>query len=324
MGNSLTEMGRGKERFNIKIIKSLLLSVILLVVMAQLCSASPLGIGARALGMGGAYTAIADDGVAAYWNPAGISQVNMGLALNAGLQGDFAALEAINEQDPDALDGAFALKGGAGLIFGHFGLNAFTDRQAEVLSGGVPKTLWFNQNDQVALTLATELTDLLAFGVNAKYVMVHTESFTDAGSMGKADGNGFAVDLGAMLKVGKLVRMGAVLKDYALAEIKLDGDNYELPTKLVLGGAVKVPLFGMVVAADLETPLKGEKEPTLHFGVEQPLLGILFLRAGGYKGAEEFNFTAGCGLKLGPVAVDLATDLGAEKPAVYATAGLKF
>lgn len=34
-----------------------------------------LGIGARAEAMGGAFTALADDGAALYWNPAGLSQI---------------------------------------------------------------------------------------------------------------------------------------------------------------------------------------------------------------------------------------------------------
>src|SRR5258708_2353878 len=33
------------------------------------------GVGARGLGMGGAYTALADDANAVYWNPAGLAQV---------------------------------------------------------------------------------------------------------------------------------------------------------------------------------------------------------------------------------------------------------
>src|SRR5438552_4125808 len=33
------------------------------------------GAGARALGMGGAFYAVADDATAAYWNPAGLPQV---------------------------------------------------------------------------------------------------------------------------------------------------------------------------------------------------------------------------------------------------------
>jgi len=35
-----------------------------------------MGVGARALGMGGSFTAIADDGTAAFWNPAGLVQLN--------------------------------------------------------------------------------------------------------------------------------------------------------------------------------------------------------------------------------------------------------
>ena len=35
-----------------------------------------MGVGARALGMGGAFTGIADDPSAAYWNPAGLGQIH--------------------------------------------------------------------------------------------------------------------------------------------------------------------------------------------------------------------------------------------------------
>ena len=33
------------------------------------------GVGARALGMGGAFVAVADDATATYWNPAGLTKV---------------------------------------------------------------------------------------------------------------------------------------------------------------------------------------------------------------------------------------------------------
>ncbi|MCJ7810524.1 MAG: hypothetical protein MUP26_09715, partial [Desulfobulbaceae bacterium] len=38
-------------------------------------SPNPVGSGARALGMGGAFIAIADDATAASWNPAGLIQL---------------------------------------------------------------------------------------------------------------------------------------------------------------------------------------------------------------------------------------------------------
>lgn len=305
--------------------KSFLLALILLVVMAPLCAAAAPGLGARALGMGGAYTAVADDGSAAYWNPAGIAQVTVGLALDGGFEGNLKQIDALREQDPAALDGTLGLKGGASLILGNFGLGALTESQAEIEPAALLKTMRIDQTDQVFFTYANEMTDLFVFGLNAKYVMANTERHTATGMIDQGEGKGFAVDLGAMFKVGKIVRVGAVLKDFGLVGFKLNGVDYEWPTRLVLGGAVKAPLLGTVVAADLETPLQGDEDPAFRIGVEQPFLGILAFRAGGYQEDGDFNFTAGCGLKLGPVALDVAADLGlGENTAVYATAQFKF
>lgn len=289
-----------------------------------LCAASNLEAGARAQGMGGAYTAIADDGAAAYWNPAGITQVKMGLAFSGGVRGDWQTFDAIAQQDSSAVDGNFGFVGAAGLTFEHVAFNVSTEIGARAVAGGSGETVQINRAKEGTLTLATECTELLAIGVNAKYLYLEEETLTSAGSTGKTNANGFAADLGALFKVGKLVRVGAVVKDYPLTKFKLEAEPYELPTRMVLGGAVKVPLLGMVVAVDLETPLRGEGDPIFHVGLEQPILGILFLRAGGYQGTDGFNLTAGGGLKLGPVLLDVATDLGAEKPALYATAGVRF
>ncbi len=299
-------------------------SFILLLVSAALCTGSNLEVGTRALGMGGAYTAIADDGSAAYWNPAGITQVNMGLVLNGGARGDWQTIDAIAKEDLSAVDANFGFVGTAGLTFEHLAFNALAALETREVPGGVGKTVRINRTKEGSLTLATECTDLLAFGVNAKYLCLEEETLTAEGSTGKTKASGFAADLGALIKVGKLVRIGAVVKDYPLTKIKFGTEPYELPTRVVLGGAVRVPLLGTVVAADLETPLQGEGDPLFHVGLEQPILGILFLRTGGYQRADGFNLTAGGGLKLGPVLVDVAADLGAEKPALYATVGVKF
>ena len=57
--------------------------IALLILPLRPCAAEPfagefltLGAGARAIGMGGAYSALADDASAAYWNPAGLAQVD--------------------------------------------------------------------------------------------------------------------------------------------------------------------------------------------------------------------------------------------------------
>ena len=149
------------------------------------------------------------------------------------------------------------------MILGNFGLGALTESRAEIEPAALLKTMRIDQTDQVFFTYANEMTDLFAFGLNAKYVMANTERHTATGMIDQGEGKGFAVDLGAMFKVGKIVRVGAVLKDFGLVGFKLNGVDYEWPTRLVLGGAVKAPLLGTVVAADLETPLQGDEGPRL-------------------------------------------------------------
>jgi long-subunit fatty acid transport protein len=59
----------------------------------------PIGAGARALGMGGAFAAIADDASAATWNPGGMTQLDR---LEAGVTGGFYAIRTSGS------DGTFA------------------------------------------------------------------------------------------------------------------------------------------------------------------------------------------------------------------------
>ncbi|HBR28706.1 MAG TPA: hypothetical protein DD789_04595, partial [Firmicutes bacterium] len=65
--------------------KFLVISVALLLLMASTQAAiASTGMGGRAMGMGGAFTAVADDGTAAYWNPAGLTQLKFGLTPTFG------------------------------------------------------------------------------------------------------------------------------------------------------------------------------------------------------------------------------------------------
>jgi len=102
-------------------------------------------------------------------------------------------------------------------------------------------------------------------------------------------------------------------------------EPYNLPTTLVLGGAFKVPITGLLLAADYRAPLSGGESGSLHVGLEQSILGIIFLRIGGYSVDNGFNYTAGLGGKLGPVLVD-AAGVFAESgtTGAFLTLGFKF
>ena len=90
------------------------------VVGSSVCRAQQLGVGARALGMGGAYTAVADDVYAPYWNPAGIATLRgIHAALpnvNASLAGPISA-DTLFSHFPSSTSSqiAFARRAGTGI-----------------------------------------------------------------------------------------------------------------------------------------------------------------------------------------------------------------
>ncbi|HBR27904.1 MAG TPA: hypothetical protein DD789_00550, partial [Firmicutes bacterium] len=101
-------------------------------------------------------------------------------------------------------------------------------------------------------------------------------------------------------------------------------ETYQLPTVLALGGALKLPVVGTLLAADYQIPFSNDAKGSFHVGLEQPILNLIFLRVGGYTTDDEFCLTAGLGGKLGPLLLDLAAVQGKESSGYFLTGGLKF
>ncbi|HBL35414.1 MAG TPA: hypothetical protein DDZ55_01240 [Firmicutes bacterium] len=101
-------------------------------------------------------------------------------------------------------------------------------------------------------------------------------------------------------------------------------ETYQLPTVLALGGALKLPVVGTLLAADYQIPFSNNAKGSFHVGLEQPILNLIFLRVGGYTTDDEFCLTAGLGGKLGPLLLDLAAVQGKERSGYFLTGGLKF
>lgn len=377
------------------------ISVAVLLIMAYTqTAAASTGMGGRAMGMGGAFTAVADDGTAAYWNPAGLTQIKFGLTPTFGGLGDWSGIMDLVDkmkelEDPDSFTGLSELEikkagalmnMGAGLNFSGFALNVYS--QPNIDTGGLSKEdgdLNGNAPLVVSVSFAREFTDLVGVGVNIKSVALvrakadyQMENIQLAGAerpikapngeVKYGYGTGFLLDLGGMFKVSDLVRVGAVLRNISLGGIELDGqrsrtdtkdlekkllekyandpealeeaidrgeidvllttedhtETYNLPTVLALGGALKLPVAGTLIAADYEIPFSDEAKGSLHVGVEQPVLGVIFLRAGGYTADDDFRFTAGLGGKLGPVLLDLAAVQGDDSMGLFLTGGFRF
>ena len=144
------------------------------------------GIGARGIGMGGAYSAVADDGTAAYWNPAGITQLTLGLTPSYGTYGDSSDildfLKKLDKGEYVELP-AGELTGGGNLGVGfntsRFAVNLFAN--ADMFSSGdeTGGSLAINGKGQGVITMAREFTPLVAVGANIKYVIIAEGMITE-------------------------------------------------------------------------------------------------------------------------------------------------
>lgn len=166
-----------------------------------------IGVGARAIGMGGAYVSMADDATAMYWNPAGIARISGAEALFnhsewiADINFDYAAL-------------VFAVP-----AVGAFGLNATFLRMAEMerTTEYYPEGTgqMFNAGSYaLGVTFARSLTDRFSVGCNLKYI----REFILNSSAG-----GVAIDIGTLFVTQfRGLRIGANISNFG-TKMQMDG-----------------------------------------------------------------------------------------------------
>lgn len=230
---------------------------------------------ARAVGMGGAYTALATDSNALLYNPAGLARVRVSEATfmhNQHAQG-------VSQQYIGA-----ALKNGFGLQFNYATLG---DVPRTTLSdpGGTGSRL--NVSDtSLGAGYGRELTRDLSVGAGAKY-------FTE--SLGELSVSGYALDVGGLYRMPdvKGLTFGASLLNLGPA-VRFASAAEKLPTTLRVGTAYekKLPHNDVTVAFDLTKSVLDKVR--LGFGAET-LINEQFAVRAGFTTRQE----AGLGLVFG-------------------------
>lgn len=270
-----------------------------------------IGVGARALALGGAFTAMANDASALYWNPAGLIQLN-----NISVTANHA--DWLAETNFEYFGFAIPVRNQMAFGLGLTALN-YVDRQpVRTIFQPEGTGEFYDASDlAIAATFSMALTDRFSFGMSAKYIQQ---------KIWHESANGFALDLGVLYKTRiKGLNIGTSISNFG-TDLQLDGrdllrpydddpqhySNDKLNTKLKTD-AFSLPLlfrFGLAYSLDITknhhlTTLADVIHPSnnvesMNVGLEYSLHNLFALRAGYqslFDSDRENGLTAGFGIK---------------------------
>ena len=246
------------------------------------------GIGARALAMGGAFVAVANDATAVVWNPAGLAQLND--TRLAGMSTDLYGMGITHQYV------------GAVTTFANIGIGLGWERVAidsqviDVAGGPGAAFTWVEQ--AIIGSLATNVLDIAMAGANVKYYLA------DDGLGDSASGFGF--DLGLLIGLGDMFVIGVNACDIGGSTVEWDGGTTDIINGLYTAGlAMKLADDRLILAADVDF---GADLGNTHVGVEFSVIDELALRGGVVltDDFQDYYFTVGAGINVAGLYVDAA------------------
>lgn len=241
-----------------------------------------MGVGARAMGFGGAFTAIADDATATYWNPAGLVQVE-----HIEVTFMYAANMAVDRNLNYVGYAQWLGTGALGIAWVNAGMQDITERDGT----GAPIGNQSYSDNTIMFSYAVE-TGAFMLGGTAKILAQNT--------MGES-ATGFGVDLGCKFMPTDFVHAALMIRDigsqYGNTDVPLD---WRFGTAIyTLDGGLKV---GFDVGKtqhidDIKLYLGAEYGMEFHPGYSA------FLRAG-LNDVERRGYCAGIGIAVPYVIFD--------------------
>lgn len=243
-------------------------------------------VGARAVAMGGAFTGLADDESALYYNPAGIALFEQP-RLIAGYHSYIADLQSgfLGYIRPFGGNKAF----GAYISYLNYGDFTETDMEGNTLGEFGGSDLLFG------LTGAYRPRYGLSFGATVKFIYEKLQEFS---------ATGIAADLGARYSTNRDRYIFGLAVQHLGTQLSALGDEKDDLPITVRGGAAAHPKgLPLTLAADIIIPV--DNDPVVAFGAEYVELKPLYLRVGwnsfgsNYRTADSDDSWAGLGLGVG-------------------------
>ncbi|OGR97711.1 MAG: hypothetical protein A2V88_03460 [Elusimicrobia bacterium RBG_16_66_12] len=241
--------------------------------------------GARGLGMGGAYTALADEVNALHWNPAGLSALE---------KREFGASHAEMFESTRLDFLAYAHPTQKGTFAG--GLTYLSPGKIEGRDSQGRTTLGYDASDAAVSAGYARKLGHADLGAAVKYIRSH---------IGSSEAQSFAVDLGARRELegmgpGKLA-LGVAMKNLGPG-LKYDRERNDLPLRLAVGAAYKLAGGHSIAAEAVNGPRGTGTDASI--GGEFQAIKNLHLRAGyttkgAVPGGSGFDAARGMTLGLG-------------------------
>lgn len=289
-------------------------------------------VGAKAIGMGGAFVSIANDATCLYWNPAGAAllEQNQFLAVHTGwiasTRFDFGALVLPI--------GGF---GSLGISFTSLSMDDMKVRTVEMPEGTGEL---FSAGDMAAgISYARRLTDRFVIGFTAKYIRqaIWHES---AQAIAIDAGTAFRTDLFGGMTIGaslsnfgtKMQLSGRDARTFISIDPTKQGSNDQVPTDIEMGSwnlpllfqfgvstnVVKAENVRWTVSADALHP--SDNFESMNLGTEVAYQDYLFIR-GGYQSLFLTDHEGGLSLGIGIASSSILSSLAIKFDYAYRDMG---
>ena len=260
-----------------------------------------IGVGARSSGLAGAYSAVADNSMAVFWNPAALANVK-------GSDISFAHSEYIEDVRYEVVSMAMATD------IGSFGLGAgvlYADDLELREKPGEPEGTFRFDDYVLSLSYSRRMSAESDIGVTIKLLQERIYKYTTTG---------YAVDVGAAFKpqaVRNLILTGAVQN--IGPRLNYFEGSFRLPLTLRVGAAYRIPVQFLdgnwLVTAEGAKPT--DADYNYSGGAEYSHSSGLSLRGGYRFGHDTESFSAGAGFAVGHLRLDYSYtpwdyDWGAE------------